>query len=152
VRLDDAVTCRAHRAGRRPAGGRARHSVGRLWRARTDVWRHGGDAAAIASATFRAYSHAATPQRVTLRSARWLVGGQCNVPSEGTALPDAHLDQDLVIAPNASASFSVSFAPQHAYQGWCDRFAIELELELDVAGNVLRPVAEIHVSRVERQH
>jgi hypothetical protein len=107
---------------------------------------HGGDAAAIGRGSFHLYNRGTTAAHVTLRSAAWLHDSQCNVPGDPVALQTATLAPAIAPA-RGDIEIAVEFPAQHAYQSWCDRFGVAVELDVD--GKTLRTATEIHVSRVD---
>ncbi len=107
---------------------------------------HGGDAAAIGRGAFHVYNRGSTAAHVTLRSAVWLHDSQCNVPGDPLALPTATL-APAVVPARGDVEIAVEFPAQHAYQSWCDRFGVAVELDVD--GKTVRTATEIHVSRVD---
>ncbi len=107
---------------------------------------HGGDPAAIGRGSFHVYNRGKTAAHVTLRSAAWLHDGQCNLPGDPVALPKATL-APAVVPAGGDVELVVEFPAQHAYQSWCDRFGVAVELDVD--GKTLRSATEIDVSRID---
>jgi hypothetical protein len=104
---------------------------------------HGGEGAHIGGATFHVTNRGDVARTLTLRGATWLAHGReeplANPQLEGGA-------HEIEVAAHGVRDLTVSFPPQEAYQASGDRFAVQVELEVD--GSVLRPQADISVTRV----
>lgn len=114
--------------------GRARHE-------------HGGDAARIGHASFRAYNPLAHAVAVSVTKAEFLTDHSCGLPSEVRARP-AVREVSANMLPPGRSEIEVSFDSQDAYQSHCDRFAARVSFT--VAGTRAPVTVEYEVMRFER--
>ena len=105
---------------------------------------HGGDPARISSASFRVFNRGERDRLLRIRSVHWYASHGDPQPVAGGSWRSG----STILAPARSdLENTVTFEAHQAYQASGERFAVELELELD--GELLRPKAEVRVTRVD---
>lgn len=117
---------------------------------------HGGALARVGDAELLIRNGSSAPLRVSARRVEWLTSGACDVPTEVRATPrlagltlgdGAAQAPEVVVPPSASSTVTVWFAPQDAYDSYCDRFVARVTLDVD--GETFVVVAEWEVTRRE---
>ncbi len=117
---------------------------------------HGGSAASVGEITVAVDNRGRKPAKITVSRVDWMTSTSCDDPLERVASPafeGLELDDKpvatgpAVIRPRRRSYLGIRFAPQHAYQAWCDRFAARVALDVD--GTAIEVTAPIRVTRYE---
>ena len=107
---------------------------------------HGGDAAKIGSVRLTVDNPLSRPVRYRVVRVEFLTGHSCGLPTEVAARPKVTSNVPAEIPPGRS-TIAIGFAPQDAYQAWCDRFATRVTLKVE--GRAVSVSSEHEVARYE---